>query len=186
MAGRCERPKRLEILLRFKPPYVGRHRSSRGPSSLIASSLWQAGAGASLLRPDFNVCFVMDGAPDPSQLWARLKYEDDDPSTGEIVEWHPLCAHSVDVAAATEALPQRTILRDRLASLIGWDTLSDVHVARLSALAALHDAGKVNHGFQEQAFSKSGHSPGHVQPIINVLSTPPLQENSFFHSVWSR
>jgi CRISPR-associated endonuclease/helicase Cas3 len=88
----------------------------------------------------------MDGAPDPSQFWAKLKYEDDDPSTGEIVECHPLCAHSADVGATTEALLQRTILRDRLASLIGWDTLSDVHVACLSALAALHDAGKANHG----------------------------------------
>lgn len=88
----------------------------------------------------------MDGAPDSSQLWAKLKYEDDDSSTGEIVEWHLLRAHSVEVAAATEALLQRTILRDRLASLIGWDILPAVPVACLSALAALHDEGKANHG----------------------------------------
>ena len=90
----------------------------------------------------------MDGSPTPGQFWAKLKYNNDDPSTGEIVEWHPLLAHSADVAAVTEALLRRTILRDRLASLIGWDELSDVHVACLSALAALHDAGKVSHGFQ--------------------------------------
>jgi CRISPR-associated endonuclease/helicase Cas3 len=111
----------------------------------------------------------MDGAPDPSDFWAKLKYKDDDPSTGEIVAWHPLLAHSADVAAVTEALLQRTILRDRLASLIGWDELSDVHVARLSALAALHDAGKVNHGFQDQAFSETGRSPGHVQPMVELI-----------------
>jgi hypothetical protein len=34
----------------------------------------------------------MDGAQDPSDFWAKLKYKDDDPSTGEIVAWHPLLA----------------------------------------------------------------------------------------------
>jgi CRISPR-associated endonuclease/helicase Cas3 len=113
----------------------------------------------------------MQGPPDPDQFWAKLH-----PDYPETTDWHPLLAHSADVAAVTEALLQRTILRDRLASLIGWDELSDVHVARLSALAALHDAGKVNHGFQDQAFSDGRKSPGHVKPIINVLSTPSLLE----------
>jgi hypothetical protein len=61
----------------------------------------------------------MDGSPPPDQFWAKLRYKNDDPSTGEIVAWHPLLAHSADVAAVTEALLQRTILRARLASLIG-------------------------------------------------------------------
>lgn len=111
----------------------------------------------------------MHGPPDPSDFWAKLKYKDDDPSTGKIVDWHPLLAHSADVAAVTEALLQRTILRDRLASLIGWDTLSDVHVARLSALAALHDAGKVNHGFQNRAFGENPTSD-HVTPMVDVYN----------------
>ncbi|WP_103021432.1 CRISPR-associated helicase/endonuclease Cas3 [Salinibacter altiplanensis] len=117
----------------------------------------------------------MDGSPAPDQFWAKLKYKNDDRSTGKIVEWHPLLAHSADVAAVTEALLQRTILRDRLAALIGWDELSDVHVARLSALAALHDAGKVNHGFQNRGHSTRPQA-GHVRPIVDVLSTPSLQE----------
>lgn len=111
----------------------------------------------------------MHGPPDPSDFWAKLKYKDGNRSTGEIVAWHSLIAHSADVAAVTEALLQRTILRERLASLIGWDDLSDVHVARLSVLAALHDAGKVNHGFQDQAFSEDGRSPGHVQPMVELI-----------------
>jgi len=110
----------------------------------------------------------MTGSPDPSDFWAKLTYKNNDRSTGEIVDWHPLLAHSADVAAVTEALLQRTILRDRLASLVGWDTLSDVHVARLSALAALHDAGKVNHGFQNRAHGERPQS-GHVQPMIDVF-----------------
>ena len=105
----------------------------------------------------------------PSDVWAKLKYKDDDRSTGEVVAWHPLLAHSADVAAVTEALLQRTILRDRLAALIGWNELSDVHVARLSALAALHDAGKVNHGFQNRAFSRTPESD-HVTPMVNVYN----------------
>ena len=111
----------------------------------------------------------MDGAPDPSDFWAKLKYKDDDPSTGEIVAWHPLLVHSADVAAVTEALLQRTILRDRLASLIGWDELSNVHVARLSALAALHDAGKVNHGFQNRAHGERPTSD-HLTPMVGVYN----------------
>ena len=110
----------------------------------------------------------MTGSPDPDQFWAKLRYRDDDPSTGEIVEWHPLTAHSADVAAVTEALLTRTILRDRLARLAGLDDLTPAHIARLSALAALHDAGKANHGFQDQAFT-SGWSPGHVRPMVELL-----------------
>jgi CRISPR-associated endonuclease/helicase Cas3 len=106
----------------------------------------------------------MDGAPAPSQFWAKLDRTDD----GEIAHWHPLLAHSADVAAVTEALLQRTILRTRLASLIGWDDLDSVHVARLSALAALHDAGKVNHGFQNRAHGTRPQG-GHVQPMIELI-----------------
>ena len=116
----------------------------------------------------------MDGSPDRSQFWAKLTYKDNDRSTGEIVDWHPLLAHSADVAAVTEALLQRTILRDRVASLIGWDDLSDVHVARLSAFAALHDTGKVNHGFQNRAFGETPTSD-HVTPMVNVYkASDPL------------
>jgi CRISPR-associated endonuclease/helicase Cas3 len=105
----------------------------------------------------------MEGPPDPDQFWAKLH-----PDYPETTDWHPLLAHSADVAAVTEALLSRTVLRDRLASLVGWDTLSDVHVARLSALAALHDAGKVNHGFQDRAHGRRPQT-GHVQPIIELI-----------------
>jgi CRISPR-associated endonuclease/helicase Cas3 len=117
----------------------------------------------------------MEGPPDPDQFWAKLKYKDDDRSTGEIVAWHPLLAHSADVAAVTEALLERTILRDRLASLIGWDDLSDVHVTRLSTLAALHDAGKVNHGFQNRAFDETP-TADHLTPMVGVYNASAPME----------
>ena len=106
----------------------------------------------------------MQGPPKPHQFWAKLH-----PDYPEKKNWHPLLAHSADVAAVTEALLQRTILRDRLASLADWNDLSDVHVARLSALAAIHDAGKVNHGFQNRAFDRTPQAD-HVQPIVDVLN----------------
>jgi CRISPR-associated endonuclease/helicase Cas3 len=60
----------------------------------------------------------MDGSPAPDQFWAKLRYRDNDPSTGEIVAWHPLLAHAADVGAVTDALLQRTILRNHLAALV--------------------------------------------------------------------
>ena len=107
----------------------------------------------------------MQGPPKPHQFWGKLH-----PDYPEKKNWHPLLAHSADVAAVTESLLERTILRDRLASLIGWEDLDPVHIARLSALAAIHDAGKVNHGFQEQARGNAW-NPGHVAPIVRVLAS---------------
>ncbi|NBB75110.1 MAG: CRISPR-associated helicase Cas3' [Bacteroidetes bacterium] len=116
----------------------------------------------------------MHGPPKPHQFWAKLKYKDDDRSTGIITGWHPLVAHSADVAAVTEALLTRTLLGDRLARLAGWDDLTDVHIARLAALAAIHDAGKVNQGFQNRAFGKKPEAD-HVTPVLNLLESddPP-------------
>ena len=106
----------------------------------------------------------------PTDFWAKLKYRNGDRRTGDIIGWHPLDAHCADVAAVTEALLTRTILRKRLARLAGWDDLSDVHVARLAALAAIHDAGKVNHSFQDQAFGTKKRSRGHVRPIVEMMT----------------
>lgn len=111
----------------------------------------------------------MKGPPRPSDFWAKLKHEDDD-RTKPIVDWHPLVAHSADVAAVMEALLTRTILRRRLGRLIGQETLTDVQVARLCVLAALHDAGKVNHGFQNRAFGLEPQAD-HVTPMVGMLST---------------
>lgn len=86
-----------------------------------------------------------------------------------MVGWHPLLAHAADVAAVTEALLTHTILGQRLAQLIGWETLGQQHIARLSALAAIHDSGKVNHGFQNKAFEIKGPREGHVSTMINIL-----------------
>lgn len=115
----------------------------------------------------------MHGSPSPSDVWAKLTHENNDRS-GSVIAWNTLWAHSADVAAVTEALLARTLLGPRLARLAGWEQLSPVHIARLSAFAALHDAGKVNHGFQNRAF---GHKPvDHVTPVLSILLMDDWEE----------
>lgn len=101
----------------------------------------------------------------PTTFWAKLKRDD----TGEVVEWHSLIAHSADVAACFEALLRDTILSRRLAALIGWEDLSSAHIARLSVLAAIHDSGKVNQGFQVRKKRSPKVWTGHVSEMISVL-----------------
>jgi CRISPR-associated endonuclease/helicase Cas3 len=108
-------------------------------------------------------------------FWAKLKRDE----KGEIVDWHHLIAHSADVAAVTEALLSRTILNRRFASLIGWETLSAEHIARLSVLAAIHDAGKVNHGFQNKMYKSKHPRAGHVSPIVELLDTDVKYQEKF-------
>ena len=88
-------------------------------------------------------------------LWAKHDGPD---------EWHPLVAHSADVAAVLEGLLRDTQLGPRMARLLGQETLSETQIQRFCVLAALHDAGKTNRGFQEG-------EAGHVHPMLGMLST---------------
>jgi CRISPR-associated endonuclease/helicase Cas3 len=99
-------------------------------------------------------------------FWGKLAE-----TPGQPREWHPLLHHCADVAACAEALLDRTVLNDRLARLAGLRTLDEVQVARLAVLAALHDIGKFNHGFQ----AKCGDLPvltkrGHVREVLALFT----------------
>jgi CRISPR-associated endonuclease/helicase Cas3 len=102
----------------------------------------------------------------PETFWAKLERDEN----GQVTDWHPLLAHSADVSACFEVLLRESILSRRLAKLVGWQELSECHIARLSVLAAIHDAGKVNHGFQVR---KENPRPkvwaGHVSEMISVI-----------------
>lgn len=102
---------------------------------------------------------------EPNNFWAKLEHGEG----GNITQWHPLTAHAADVAAMVEALLQHTILNRRMAQLLNQNILTDVQIARFSALAVIHDAGKVNHGFQNKAFKNTKPVAGHVSPIIEIL-----------------
>ncbi|HEX9049320.1 MAG TPA: CRISPR-associated endonuclease Cas3'', partial [Anaeromyxobacter sp.] len=94
----------------------------------------------------------------PTAPWGKLQQADD----GSVVAWHPLIDHCADVAAVCERLLADDVLRRRLARLGGLDDLDRAAVARLCVLAALHDAGKANHGFQRKSNPLAKDTEGHV------------------------
>ena len=90
--------------------------------------------------------------------------------------WHPLIDHCADVAACCEALLRQPILARRLSRLAGIETLDEVLIARLSAIAFLHDLGKANWGFQHKIRPGSKTwDAGHVGEVYHLLDeTRPL------------
>ena len=84
-------------------------------------------------------------------------------------EWHPLIDHCADVAASCEAIINSSSLRTRLEHLAGRSLVSQ-DFARLCVLAALHDIGKFNHGFQRKARPGKGRTAGHVSEALQPLS----------------
>lgn len=104
----------------------------------------------------------------PTTFWGKLEQDDD----RQVIEWHPLVAHCADVAAVCEALLTRTLLGPRLAHLAGHAALDDVTVARLCFFAALHDLGKLNHGFQAKALPLDAkvERRGHVGDALSLFN----------------
>jgi len=98
-------------------------------------------------------------------FWAKINFDE----RGTVASWQPLEAHCADVAAVTEALLKRSILRSRLGYILAQERFSDVQTARLCVLAVLHDVGKVNHGFQDRAYSHNAPRIGHVAPLIDFM-----------------
>ena len=94
----------------------------------------------------------------PTTVWGKLEKDD----AGSVVAWHPLVHHCADVAACAFVLLDSSILGRRLARLAEWEALAPVVVERLAVLAALHDLGKFNNGFQRKALAQSPWVAGHV------------------------
>jgi CRISPR-associated endonuclease/helicase Cas3 len=89
-----------------------------------------------------------------------------------VVAWHPLVDHCADVAACCEALLRRTVIGARLAVLGGCAGLSEVQIERLVVLAALHDVGKFNIGFQNKALANPKFRSGHLSEVVRLLWAP--------------
>ncbi|MBS3762083.1 MAG: CRISPR-associated helicase Cas3' [Planctomycetes bacterium] len=111
--------------------------------------------------------------------WAKLERDGE----GRVTDWHPLGHHCADVGAVTEALLNSAILGKRLAQLIGRNELSKVQVARLSLLASLHDAGKVNHGFQDRWQKDHGPFIGHVRPLVDFMEWDGEEKSAIIESL---
>jgi CRISPR-associated endonuclease/helicase Cas3 len=105
----------------------------------------------------------MKGAP--TTFWGKLEKDDE----GRVVAWHPLLAHCADVAACAEALLRRTLLRRRFATLAHAEDLTDADIARLCVLAALHDIGKFNLGFQRKGDPSPKETAGHVKEVLSLF-----------------
>ena len=108
----------------------------------------------------------------PQRFWAKVDAEGD---------WHPLIAHCADVAAVLERLlSPDSLLSSRLASAAGRSELDEPVRSALVYLAALHDIGKANHGFQSKAGrpEEVGRWPraGHVKVLLESLGFRPLRQ----------
>ena len=88
----------------------------------------------------------------------------DCPVTGAL----SLIGHSADVAALMHALLGQPTIARRLARLLEQTALTPRDRAQLTALAALHDLGKINHGFQRKPFVR-GARGGHIGPLVDLL-----------------
>ncbi len=115
----------------------------------------------------------------PTTFWGKLEKAEG----GEVLAWHPLLAHSADVAACAEALLQRTLLRQRLATLGGRSDLDDVDIARLAALAALHDIGKFNLGFQRKSTQDQHDTAGHVKEVLALFGSDFRERDRLFEAL---
>lgn len=84
-----------------------------------------------------------------------------------------LVGHSADVAAVLRRVVDQPTTRARLARLAGVPDLGARDLDRLAALAALHDLGKVNHGFQAKALPAGAPGPrcGHMAPLAHILDS---------------
>ena len=78
---------------------------------------------------------------------------------------HHLEHHCADVAACFEALLAEPVVRDRFDRAVGNGGLDDATLARLTALAFLHDFGKVSSGFQ---FMVGLRPPGAPRPASHL------------------
>lgn len=101
---------------------------------------------------------------------------------------HLLEHHLADVAACFEILLKQPTIRKRLARAGGLNDLDGTTAARLCVLAALHDIGKVNVGFQAQIWRPEDLPPkrkkpqrtGHVTDLVPVLEDKDSETADWF------
>lgn len=107
-----------------------------------------------------------------SRPWGKLRRSMD----GVALERLALVDHCADVAACAEALLRQETTARRLLRLAGTggDALPEAWVARLCAIAFLHDAGKVNAGFQARADAGAARV-GHIDELAGLFAREDLR-----------
>lgn len=107
---------------------------------------------------------------EPTDFWGKVRPRETD---GPALEWLPLVHHCADVAAVASALLSLPLWRKRLSRLAGID-LDARSCARLTVLAALHDLGKFNLGFQAKGRRDLAlpSTAGHVKEGLAAVFRP--------------
>jgi CRISPR-associated endonuclease/helicase Cas3 len=130
----------------------------------------------------------------PHQFWGKLQRVDRKDPNSPLTAWHPLIDHCADVAACVVVLlgwrPGRfapTLMNQRLARLAQRNHLDLVTVLRLGVLAALHDIGKFNHGFQAKMQGDRTRWAGHVSEVVPLITEggPGIQAPFLTALAWS-
>ncbi|NLI77822.1 MAG: CRISPR-associated helicase Cas3' [Candidatus Riflebacteria bacterium] len=98
------------------------------------------------------------------EFWGKLEKD----GQNRMVGWLSLEDHCCDVGSCCEAILKSTHLTRRLAALGQIALLSSGQIARLAALAALHDLGKYNLAFQAKADPEAKKTAGHVNEILSL------------------
>ena len=101
---------------------------------------------------------------------------------------HLLEHHMADVGACFEALLAQPTIRQRLAQAGKLNDIDPVIAARLAVLAALHDIGKINIGFQTRIWQEADlpagtrHPPGagHIIDLTPVLNEQDTETADWF------
>lgn len=113
--------------------------------------------------------------------WGKLRRCDDDPQG---TARHPLADHMTDVASCLLALARCQAVRRNLERSAGRP-LTEIDLARLAALAFLHDIGKACSGFQGRCWSAQDpcaalwpHTCGHGPEGWQLLTRHPSIANA--------
>ena len=87
----------------------------------------------------------------------------------------PLASHCLDVAVVFRALAGLAGIRRALETAAGR-SLDHADLDRLAVLAALHDVGKANLGFQRKVFDPDAPRAGHVRELEAVFQEEALRQ----------
>lgn len=104
---------------------------------------------------------------------------------GEVIGWHPLVDHMIDVAVCFECLCTCRSIRRAMVEAAGRE-LDECDIARLSVLVFLHDIGKANSGFQAKRWKKlqdipkgwplhAGHGIEAIKLFYETLARKPIE-----------